>query len=134
MPCFGCAFGQHRTSVKSERMKISPAYYHGVAIAGFFGLFILMMLWHTVLVPVTVVPVVLVLLMTVTPLLLPMRGLLNGTPKSCAWAAYVSMLYFVHGSIETYSNPDERLYASLEVLFSLMLFLGAVGYVRGVKK
>jgi uncharacterized membrane protein len=44
------------------------------------------------------------------------------------------MLYFVHGSIEAYSNPDERLYASLEVLFSLMLFLGAVGYVRGVKK
>jgi uncharacterized membrane protein len=115
-------------------MKIPSAYYHGGAVAGFFGLFILMMLWHTVLVPATVMPVVLVLLMTVTPLLLPMRGLLNGTPKSCAWAAYVSMLYFVHGSIETYSNPDERLYASLEVLFSLMLFLGAVGYVRGVKK
>jgi uncharacterized membrane protein len=115
-------------------MKISPAFYYAVALAGFFGLFILMMLWHTVLVPATVMPVVLVLLMTVTPLLLPMRGLLNGKPKSCAWAAYVSMLYFVHGAIETYSNSDERLYASLEVIFSLMLFLGAVGYVRGVKK
>jgi uncharacterized membrane protein len=44
------------------------------------------------------------------------------------------MLYFVHGAVETYSNSDERLVASLEVIFSLMLFLGAVGYVRGVKK
>lgn len=115
-------------------MKILPSYYHGVALAGFFGLFILSMLWHTVLVPATGVPVVLILLLTVTPLLLPMRGLLNGKPKSCAWAAYISLLYFIHGSIETYSNPSERLYASLEVIFSLMLFLGAVGYVRGVKK
>jgi uncharacterized membrane protein len=115
-------------------MKILPAYYHGVAVAGFFGLFILLMLWHTLLVPATIIPVALVLLITVTPLLLPMRGLLSGKPKSCAWAAYISMLYFVHGSIETYSNPDERLYASLEVILSLMLFLGAVGYVRGVKK
>lgn len=115
-------------------MKILPTYYHIVAIAGFFGLFILVMLWHTLIAPSTRFPVALILLLTVTPLLLPMRGLLNGKPKSCAWAAYVSMLYFVHGSIETYSNPNERLVASLEVIFSLMLFLGAVGYVRGVKK
>ncbi len=115
-------------------MKILPTYYHIVAIAGFFGLFILLMLWHTLIAPSAHFPVALILLLTVTPLLLPMRGLLNGKPKSCAWAAYVSMLYFVHGSIETYSNPNERLVASLEVIFSLMLFLGAVGYVRGVKK
>jgi uncharacterized membrane protein len=115
-------------------MKILPSYYHAVALAGFFGLFILSMLWYTVLAPPTSIPVALILLLTVTPLLLPMRGLLNGKLKSCSWAAYVSLLYFIHGSIETYSNPSERLYASLEVIFSLMLFLGAVGYVRGVKK
>ena len=115
-------------------MKISPTYCHTVALAGFFGLFVLLMLWHTVLAPATRFPVALILLLTVTPLLLPMRGLLNGKPKSCAWAAYISMLYFVHGSIETYNNPDERYYAALEVVFSLMLFLGAIGYVRWIKK
>lgn len=115
-------------------MNISPRYYYFVALAGFFGLFILLMLWYTLLAPPTTVPVALILLLTVTPLLLPMRGLLDGKLKSCAWAAYISMLYFIHGSIETYSNPSERLYASLEVIFSLMLFLGAIGYVRGVKK
>jgi uncharacterized membrane protein len=115
-------------------MKITPIYAHSVALAGFFGLFILSMLWHTVLAPPTKIPVALVLLLTVTPLLLPMRGLLNGKPKSCAWAAYISMLYFIHGSIETYSNTNERLYAMLEVVFSLMLFLGAIAYVRWIKK
>ena len=115
-------------------MKSWAIYGHIVAIAGFFGLFILLMLWHTVLVPPSQFPIALVLLVTVTPLLLPMRGLLSGKPKSCAWAAYISMLYFIHGSIETYSNPSERLYAALELIFSLMLFLGAIAYVRWIKK
>jgi len=115
-------------------MKILPTYYHIVAVAGFFGLFILLMLWNTVIAPSTHFPVVLVLLATVTPLLLPMRGLLSGKPKSCGWAGYVSLLYFVHGSIETYSNADERLYAALEVTFSLLLFLGVIGYLHGLKK
>jgi uncharacterized membrane protein len=115
-------------------MKISLTYYHFVAVAGFFGLFILLMLWYTLLAPPAQFPITLILLLTVTPLLLPMRGLLSGNPKSCAWAAYISLLYFVHGSIETYSNPNERSYASLEVIFSLMLFLGAIGYLRGIKK
>jgi uncharacterized membrane protein len=115
-------------------MKISPMVGHVVALSGFFGLFVLLMLWHTLLAPSTQFPVALVLLVMVTPLLLPMRGLLNGKPKSCAWAAYISLLYFVHGSIETYSNPGERYYAALEVIFSLMLFFGAVAYVRWLKK
>lgn len=115
-------------------MRIPAIYAHIVALVGFFGLFILLMLWHTLLVPATQFPVALILLVTVTPLLLPMRGLLNGKPKSCAWTAYISLLYFVHGCIEAYSNPDERLYATLEIIFSLMLFFGAIGYVRWIKK
>ena len=107
---------------------------HSIALTGFFGLFALLMLWHTLLAPPTSLPVALVLLVTVTPLLLPMRGLLNGIPKSCAWAGYLSLPYFIHGAIETYSNPDERLYAALEVILSLLLFFGVVAYLRWMKK
>jgi uncharacterized membrane protein len=88
------------------------------------------MLWNTVLAPSTRFPVALVLLVTVTPLLLPMRGLLDRKSKSCAWAAYVSLIYFLHGTAEAYVNADERLYASLEVMLSLMLFFGSAFYVR----
>ena len=115
-------------------MNIKPIYCYITALTGFFGLFALLMLWNTVLVPSTRFPVALVLLAAVTPLLLPMRGLLDRKPKSCAWAAYISLIYFIHGSVETYVNVDERLYAALEVMLSLMLFFGSAFYVRLIGK
>lgn len=111
-------------------MKLNPNYCYSIALAGFFGLFALLMLWHTVLGPSSRFPVALVLLITVTPLLLPMRGLLARNLKSCAWAAYLSLLYFVHGSVEAYVNADERFYALMETLLSLMLFFGCSFFIR----
>jgi uncharacterized membrane protein len=111
-------------------MNIKPSYYHVVAVAGFLSLFALLMLWNTVLAPSPRFPVALMLVITVTPLLLHMRGFLARKPKSCAWMAYISLIYFIHGSIEAYANVSERLYASLEILLSLMLFFGATFYVR----
>lgn len=111
-------------------MKIKPIYYHAVALAGFLGLFVLLMLWGTVLAPSSRFPVAMILLITVAPLLLPMRGLLAADRKGCAWSAYLSLLYFVHGCGEAYASADERLYAGLEILFSLMLFFGSTLYIR----
>jgi len=111
-------------------MTIKPIYFYSVALTGFFGLFALLMLWNSVLAPSPRFPVALMLLITVTPLLLPMRGLLSRNPNSCAWMAYVSLIYFIHGSVEAYVNSNGRLYPSLELIFSLMLFLGATLYVR----
>ena len=105
-------------------------YYHYAALTGYFGLFGLLMLWNTVLNPSGRFPVAMVLLFTVTPLLLPLKGLLNANLKSCAWAAYISLIYFIHGTGEAYSNIDERWLAGLEVFFSLLLFFGATFYVR----
>lgn len=110
-------------------MTIKPLYFYAVALAGFFGLFILLMLWHTLLAPSAHLPVALMLLITVTPLLLPLQGLLARNPKSCAWMAYISLAYFIHGSIETYVNAQGRLYPALEVTLSLMLFFGATLFV-----
>jgi uncharacterized membrane protein len=111
-------------------MNIKPIYFYIVALTGYFGLFALLMLWNTVLAPSSRFPVALMLLITVTPLLLPLRGLLNRNPKSCAWMAYISLAYFIHGSVETYVNSNGRFYPSLEVILSLMLFFGATLYVR----
>ena len=111
-------------------MNIKPIYYHTVAVAGFLGLFALLMLWNTMLAPSSRFPVALMLLITITPLLLNMRGLLDRKPESCAWMAYISLIYFIHGSVEAYANVSERLYAALEIILSLMLFFGAILYVR----
>lgn len=115
-------------------MNNKAKYGYYLALSGFFGLFGLLMLWHTVLSPPVKLPVALVLLFTVTPLLLPMRGVLNANRKSCAWAAYLSLFYFTHGAIETYSNVHDRLYAIIELLLSLFLFFGVIIYLRLTKK
>jgi len=114
-------------------MTIKPVYFYSLALVGFFGLFALMMLWPTVLAHPAHFPVALVLILTVGPLLLPMRGLLDQRLNSCSWAAYISLFYFIHGSVEAYSNSAERIYAGTEVLFSLALFFGATFYVRARK-
>ncbi|MCK5898461.1 MAG: DUF2069 domain-containing protein [Methylococcales bacterium] len=113
-------------------MKSSHFYY--MALTGYFGLFFLLMLWYTVLAPSLFFPVTLSLLIMITPLLLPLRGVLHARPKSCAWAAFLSLLYFTHGSIEAYVDPEHRFLAIAEIIFSLLLFLGASFYLHALKK
>jgi uncharacterized membrane protein len=111
-------------------MKIAPHVFYWIATAGFFGLFALLMLWNTVFTPSSKFPVALMLLATVTPLLLPMRGFLDKKLKSCAWLAYISLIYFIHGCVEAYVNANTRPYALLEILLSLMIFFGTSFYIR----
>ena len=108
---------------------MNARHYYALALTGYVGLFSLLMLWNTLISPPEKLPVALALIITVSPLLLPLRGFIKGNLKSCSWMAYLSMPYFIHGSIEAYART-ERLLPSLEVLFSLMLFLGATLFVR----
>jgi len=103
--------------------------YFALSLIGYLGLFSLLMLWNTTISPPEKLPIAFVLIITVSPLLLPFRGYLNGNLKSCSWMAYLSMPYFIHGSIESYARTDYLLPA-LEVLFSLLLFLGTSLFVR----
>ncbi|HIG65601.1 MAG: DUF2069 domain-containing protein [Gammaproteobacteria bacterium] len=108
---------------------MNARYFYTIALSGYVGLFILLMLWNTVISPPEKLPIALALIITVSPLLLPFRGFIKGNLKSCSWMAYLSMPYFIHGSIEAYART-ERLLPALEVLFSLLLFLGATLFVR----
>ncbi|TPQ27648.1 DUF2069 domain-containing protein [Methylomonas sp. EFPC3] len=109
-------------------------HYYNLALAGFFGLFFLLMAWHTLLAPSNRLPTALILIASVGPLLLPFKGLLNRNLKSCTWMSYISLPYFAHGIAESYVNLSQRPYALLEVLFSLMLCFGAGLYVYKAEK
>jgi uncharacterized membrane protein len=112
--------------------KIPVKYFHYLALTGFFGLFALLMLWNTVLAQAPRFPVSLILLISVTPLLIPMLGVLKANPRSLAWIAFISLFYFIHGAVEAYSS-SEKLYSALEILFSLMIFFGVNFYLRFFK-
>ncbi|MCK4843293.1 MAG: DUF2069 domain-containing protein [Methylococcales bacterium] len=109
-------------------------YYYYIALIGFFGLFILLMLWNTLLVPSTRLPIALVLIFVISPMLIPLRGFLNGNLKSCTWMCYISLFYFTHGISEAYTTPAELYYGLLEVFFSLLLCTGAGFYVYKAEK
>lgn len=101
-----------------------------LTLAAYFALLALLMLWQTVLAPSTVLPVSVVLLVLVGPLLFPLRGLLHGRPYTHAWTSFLVLIYFIHGIVEAWSDPAVRILAALEIVFSVLLYTGAVLYAR----
>lgn len=99
-------------------------------LAGYFGLFILLMIWKTWLAPSAHYPVSLVLIVLVGPLLLPLRGLLHGRPYTHAWTSFLALFYFVIGVDDIAGGTPEKLLAWLEVILSITLFTGCLAYVR----
>ena len=99
-------------------------------LLGYFGLFTLTLLWVTVLSPSPRIPTSLMLLIFVGPLLFPLRGLLHGRAYTHAWTAFLVLLYFTHGVVESWANPAERGLAIAEILLSILLFTGCIFYVR----
>jgi uncharacterized membrane protein len=113
---------------------MKTSYFYYIALVGYFGLFILLILWNTILAPSHYFPVSMMLIVMITPLLLPLRGLLHARPKSCAWAGFLSLLYFTHGVSEAFVSIEQRELAWFEILFSLLLFLGVNFYLHALKK
>lgn len=105
-------------------------YSYWLALAGFLGLFAWLMFENTQLAVSADFPIALKLLITITPLLLPMRGFLAGRRSSCIWMAFISLIYLIQGTIEMYANENQRFFAAIEVILALMLFFGNTYYVR----
>ena len=97
-----------------------------LALAGVLGLFALILAWNAWLAPPQVLPRALVLILLLTPLLLPLRGLLAGRPYTHAWSAFLAMLYFVIGVFHAAGPGVERGYGWLMICLSL-IWLGAAG-------
>lgn len=98
-------------------------------LAGHFGLIALLLAWQLWLSPSTL-PSGLVLLVLVGPLLLPLRGLIQGRPKSHFWASVLALLYILHGAGELFATVQDRPLAVMEIVLAVCLYIGALSYVR----
>lgn len=103
-------------------------------LLGYFGLFSLTLLWVTVLEPSARMPTSIMLIIFVGPLLFPLRGILHGKSYTHAWTAFLVLLYFIHGVVESWANPAQRWLAITEILLSILLFTGCIFYVRLANK
>ena len=95
------------------------------ALGGYFSLILILILWYGVFHPAPWTWVFIPL-----PLLLPLYGLLKGKPYTYAWSSFLIMLYFIHGIMEAWANEPVRLWASLEVIASVVMYSGAILYAR----
>lgn len=99
------------------------------ALTGYFGLITLLLVWQLWLSPSSL-PSALVLLVLVGPLLLPLRGMVQGRPKSHFWASVLALLYVLHGAGELFATVQDRPLAVMEIILALCLYVGALSYVR----
>jgi uncharacterized membrane protein len=100
-----------------------------IALCGYFGLLVLIPLWYGWLSPSTL-SLGLVLGVLLTPLLFPLRGLLQGRPYTYAWSSFLAMFYLIHAVVELYSSPQDRYLAVLELLLSVAFYVGCLLYAR----
>jgi uncharacterized membrane protein len=101
-----------------------------LSLLSYLGLIAFMMLWIVMLGDVANEHKSLWLLLFVTPLLLPLRGVLAGRDKALIWGTLVILLYAVHGGMVAWSEPDNRWLGLLEVTLSLTFLVSASLFVR----
>ncbi|MGE0081111.1 MAG: DUF2069 domain-containing protein [Thiohalomonadaceae bacterium] len=113
---------------------MTSARWHALTLAGYFGLFILLMAWIAWIAPPATVPRSIALLFAVGPLLFPLRGLLHGRPYTHAWSSFLALFYFAYGTAEAFSGSSVQLLAAAAGLLSLLWFISAILFVRTRRK
>lgn len=114
----------------SKKQLFSTQTYKKIALIGYFSLLFFMPLWLLVLSPSQGLSPWLSTIMFIFPLLLPLKGLIKGTPYTYAWANFIVMLYFLHSLTTLWVSPDEIVWASLELIFASTMFLGGTYYAK----
>ncbi|BAJ01862.1 DUF2069 domain-containing protein [Shewanella violacea] len=68
--------------------------------------------------------------MWLIPMLLPLKGIIEGKPYTYAWASYIICLYMLHGLTLIYVTEEHFLFALIEVLLLGALLIGFPFYAR----
>lgn len=104
------------------------------ALSGYFGIYVLILIWYTWWFPLQQVPTALILTVLLAPLLFPLRGLLAGKCYTYSWSSFLALFYFVIGAGDAYSSILDKRYGMLLIIASLLWYIGSIGYVRYSKK
>jgi uncharacterized membrane protein len=105
---------------------------HWVTLTGWAGLAALLFVWNTFLIDRHLHTILGSLAIALLPLLIPLRGLLQGRGRAYILTAMLSLLYFMHGVTEVFA-PGANPAAVLEIGFSLTAFIGAASHAHTVR-
>ena len=112
------------------KQRFSTPTLKKIALTGYFSLLIFMPLWLLVLSPSESLSTATTLVMFTLPLLFPLKGLLQGNPYTYAWSNFVVLIYFLHSLTTLWVLPEDRIWATLELIFATTMFLGATYYAK----
>ena len=104
--------------------------FRALTLVGYFAVLVLILGHCTLWAPPSHAPVSVILVIAVGPLLVPLRGLLHARRYTHAWTSLVALLYFLVGVITATASTPPAWLGGAEIAASLVLFTGAVGYVR----
>lgn len=105
-------------------------FFRNLSLFSYFGLMITLICWITLGEHSSNYPTSAWLLIALVPLLFPLKGFLHGKPYTHAWTTFLMFFYFSHGIGEVYSAQGIDFYASLEVLFSFIVFTSSITFIR----
>ena len=106
-------------------------HYLLLAKTGYFGLLILIPVWHLWLSPPSLnINPWLVTGIWFFPLLFPLRGILQSNPYTYAWSSFLALLYLMHGIVILMSEPDELILASVELLLAGFFLIGNMYFAK----
>ena len=66
----------------------------------------------------------------ITPLLLPITGVIKAKPYTHAWASFIVLIYLTHSLTVVYAVPVERLLAIIELILASTMFIGCCMFAR----
>lgn len=102
-----------------------------MAKTGYFGLLLLIPIWHLWLSkPLLNIEPWLVTAIWFLPLIFPLRGILKNNPYTFAWSAFLALFYLMHSIVILFSEPHERLLAAVELLLTLLFLTGCIYFAK----
>lgn len=107
---------------------------YALTLLGYLGIMVLLVAWYGWLAPPQVFSAPVVISVLGLPLFLVLRGLLHARPRSVAWSLFLSLFYFTHGIVESYSDSQARWLALTEVALALCWIIGGILFIRASKR
>jgi len=102
-----------------------------MAKTGYFGLLLLIPIWHLWLSkPLLNISPWLVTAIWFLPLLFPLRRILKNNPYTFAWSAFLALFYLMHSIVILFSEPQDRLLATVELLLTLLFLIGCIYFAK----
>ena len=98
-------------------------------LSGYVSLLATILLWNAWLSPPIYFSKTLVLILLLSPLIFPARGLWLGIPYTHAWSGFLALGYFLLG-MSSMVIEQERSYGMSLSITSLVFFSGAIFFAR----